>query len=213
MEKIFKLILLSCCAVTLFSSCSTQTGSTGDEEVQPPIVPLSCIAVLPAMTSVSREGENIAYPDALSLEKGAETATSIIKRELQGNPKVHIVSSYQLASLVPEISGGISGTIAALGQKLNCDGVLLTTVRKYDERQGTEYSAEAPASVDFYMVLRHSSSGNILWSADFREEQQSFLSNIFSFSKAQNRGFKWVTAEQLMEQGIKERLSGCPYLE
>ena len=181
-------------------------------KAQKSLVPLSCIVVLPAGTSVDQD-ETIGYGKAQSLIKGAEYATDVMQGVLQGNPKVHLLSSNQLGSLVPGISGGISGTVAALGQKLNCDGVLLTTVRQYRQREGTEYSADSPASVDFFMELRHSTDGNILWSADYREEQESFMSNIFSFSKAKKRGFKWVTAEQLMEQGIKERLDDCPYLK
>jgi hypothetical protein len=180
--------------------------------MQTPILPLSCIAVLPASTSADQDA-TINYAKAQSLEEGAAYATDVIDRELRGNPKVHIISSFQVDSLVSHVSGGISGTVAALGQKLKCDGVLLTTVSRYQQREGTEYSAESPAAVDFSMVLRHSERGNILWSADFREEQESLLSNLFSFSKAQKRGFKWVTAEQLMEQGIIERLDACPYLQ
>lgn len=212
MEKKSRLLLFYCCAVILLSSCSSQSGSGGSRQVQAPLQPLSCIAVLPASTSVGKD-ETIIYAEAQSLEKGAVYATDVIKRELKGNPRVRILSSNQLESLVPEISGGVSGTVAALGQKLNCDGVLMTTVRSYKQREGTEYSADSPASVDFFMVLRHSDNGNVLWSADFREKQESFLSNIFSFTKARKRGFKWVSVEQLMEQGIKERLGECPYLK
>jgi hypothetical protein len=62
------------------------------------------------------------------------------------------------------------------------------------------------------MALIHSHTGAVLWTGDFRETQESFLSNIFSFTKMQSRGFKWITVEQLVEQGIKERLATCPYL-
>jgi hypothetical protein len=91
--------------------------------------------------------------------------------------------------------------------------VLLTTVRRYQQREGTEYAADSPASVNFSMALRRTDNGNVLWSTEYREKQQSFLSNIFSFTKAKDRGFKWVSVEQLMTQGIKERLAQCPYLK
>ncbi|MGB3211655.1 MAG: hypothetical protein WBB19_13210 [Desulforhopalus sp.] len=211
MEKLPRCFVICFCVVALLSSCSSQTGSAGKRQIQPPVEPLACIAVLPASTSVDND-DTILYADAQSLAKGAAYASEVMKRELQGNPKVRILTSNQVSNLVPEIFGGISGTVAVLGKKLNCDGVLLTTVRRYKQREGTDYSAESPASVDFTMVLRHADDGNVLWSADFREQQESFLSNIFSFNKAQQRGFKWVSAEKLMEQGMKERLAECPYL-
>ncbi len=212
MAKLIKSVLFYCCAVVLLSACSSPSAKEDSLQAQAPLAPLSCIAVLPASTSVDKD-ETIDYEKAQALEKGAAYASDVMQRLLQGNPKVRILSANELASYVTDISGGISGTAAALGQKLNCDGVLLTTVRQYRQRQGTEYSADAPAAVDFYMVLRHSTDGNILWSADFREEQESVLANLFSFGKAKSRGFKWVTVEQLMEQGITERLKGCPYLQ
>lgn len=212
MKNIFRLLFCYSCAVLLLSSCSSQSGGNSNEEMQAPIQPLSCIAVLPASTSVNQD-TTIDYAKAQSLQDGADYATEVINQELHGNPKILFVTSSQVDSLVSQVTGGVSGTVAALGQKLKCDGVLLTTVSRFQQREGTEYSADSPASVNFSMVLRNSKQGNILWSADFREEQQSFLSNIFSFSKAKSRGFKWVTAEKLMEQGIRERLEDCPYLK
>jgi hypothetical protein len=206
-----RLFLFYGCAVILLASCSSLSENDESLQVQPPLEPLSCIAVLPAGTSVDKD-ETIDYEEAQSLEKGAAYATEVIGYELKTNPRVRIVRSNQVTSLIPEISGGKIGTVNEIAQKLNCDGVLLTTVRVYKEREGTEYAADSPASVNFSMVLRHSDNGNVLWSTDYREKQQSLLSNIFSFTKAKNRGFKWVSVEQLMEQGIKERLAGCPYL-
>jgi hypothetical protein len=193
------------------SSCSSPSGNRGNNQDKASLVPLSCIAVLPAGTSVS-EDETIGIEEAQSLEKGAAYATDVMRNELKDHPDVRIMSSNEVSSLIPEISGGKIGTVIALGQKLNCDGALLTTVYRYKQREGTEYAADSPAAVNFSMVLRHTKNGNVLWSADFREKQQSFLSNIFSFTQAKKRGFKWISVEELMEQGIKERLNDCPYL-
>ncbi len=212
MGKIFRVLVSFCCAALLLSSCSTQTGKGGSQQAQAQRKPLSCIAVLPANVSVGKV-ETVDIERAQSLEKGAAFVTDVITSELNGNPKVRILNSNQVASLVPEISGGIFGTAALLGKKIKCGGVLLTTVRRYQQREGTEYSADAPASVDISMVLVHSDSGNVLWSAEIREKQESFLENLFSFAKAKKRGFKWVSVEQLAEQGIKDRLSECPYLK
>ena len=191
-------------------ACSSQSANDDGLQAQASFVPLSCIAVLPASTSVDKD-ETINYEKAQAPRKGSCLCHRGHAAAAAGQTKgTHRKRTSSWRRYGPDISGGISGTVAALGQKLNCDGVLLTTVRQYRQRQGTEYSADAPAAVDFFMVLRHSTDGNILWSADFREEQQSVLSNIFSFSKAKSRGFKWVTVEQLMEQGIKERLEELP---
>lgn len=212
MEKIIKLLVFCCCAVFLLSSCSSTPETSGGLQTRAPLVPLSCIAVLPAGTSVDKD-ETISYEEAQSLEKGAALATTVIGETLAGNETVRIITSNQLSELVPGISGGVSGTVAALGEKMNCDAVLITTVRKFRQREGGDYSVESPASADVRMVLRHAANYNVLWAADYRETQESFLKNIFSYSKMQKRGFKWITVEDLLEQGIKDRLAECPYLQ
>lgn len=216
MGKISRLYFFYGCAVFLLLSCSQLSDSSGidqaDVPADVPVVTISCIAVLPAGTSAGID-DTIDYAKMQSLEEGAINADEVMRRELQGNPLVRILNANQVATLAPEIAGGMAGTVAAIGKKMNCDGVLLTTVRRYQQREGTGYAAGTPAAIDFSMVLRHSGTGRVLWSADFREEQQSLLSNLFSFSKAKDRGFKWVSAEQLMEQGIKQRLHECPYLK
>lgn len=212
MEKFSRLLLACGFAIMLLSSCSSISGSGGGREVQAPLQPLSCIVVLPATTSVDRDN-TIHYEEARFLEKGAALASGVMARELQGNPKVRILNSAQVSSLVQDVSGGVTGTVAEVGKKMNCDGVLLTTVRGFKQRVGTEYASDSPASADLHMVLRHAGNGSVLWSADFRETQESFLKNIFSYSKMQSRGFKWISVEQLVEQGIKDRLAECPYLK
>jgi len=210
-KKLLSALLISSCLLLWLSSCSSFSGKGSGEQVKTPIEPLRCIAVLPASTSVGKD-DTIKYDDARALERGASLATAVMAGELVDKPKVRVLSAEQVTTLVPEISGGISGTIAVLGKKLNCDGVLTTTVGRFKQRQGGEYASDSPASATFSMTLRHAPSGRILWSADFKETQQSFLSNILSFDKAQNRSFKWISVEELLEQGIKERLADCPYL-
>lgn len=212
METFSKIFILWSCTVILLSSCSSTPQNDEALQVKSPLVPISCMAVLPADTSVDSD-ETISYEEARSLEQGAAAATGIIAETLAGYDKVRILTHNQVSGLVSDISGGISGTVATLGRKINCDSVLMTTVRKFKQREGTDYSIDTPASVDFRMRLIQSSTGNTLWNADFRETQESFLENIFSYSKMKSRGFKWITAEQLLDEGIKKRLGECPYLQ
>lgn len=209
-EKLFKIFLSCSCALLLLASCSANFGQDGGQ-VQPPLEALSCIAVLPAGTSVDRD-DAIDYEEGRDLEKGADFATDVITTELSGNRKVRLLTADQVASMVPDVSGGLSGTVSAIGKKANCDAVLLTTVRRFKQRVGTEFASDDPASAELHMAIMHTRTGAVLWTGDFRETQESFLDNVLSFDKMQKRGFKWVTVEQLVEQAIKERLATCPYL-
>ncbi len=197
-------------AVVFLASCSTTGGEVKDRQTA--LKQLSCIAVLPAGTTLDKQ-MMVGEGQDRSLEQGATFVTGIMARELKNNKKVHLISDSQAAGFAPEVSGGISGMVAAIGKKVGCDGVLVTTVRRFKQREGTEYASDEPASADLHMALMHAGSGAVLWTADFRETQESFLENILTFDKMQNRGFKWVSVEQLVEQGLTERLAVCPYLQ
>ncbi len=203
-----KLLLVSALLLVLLTSCALPPGG---KEVQLPLVPVNCIAVLPAGT-IAAEDNSMNYARAKNLESGAAFVNSLLARELADHAKVRMLSESQVLSLVPEMSGGMSGMVSHIGQKLNCDAVLSTTVRQFEQREGTDYAVDTPASAEIVMVLRHAVRGTVLWSTDFQETQQSFFDNILSFDKMQQRGFKWVTVEQLVEEGLVEKLGQCPYL-
>ncbi len=197
-------------SLIFLASCSTSIGD--GKQSQAPLKPLSCIAVMPAGTTVDKD-DKITYDQARTLENGAAFATGIMTRELSGNSKVRVVSFNQAATLAPEVSGGSFGMVSAIGKKVGCEGVLMTTVRRFKQREGTEYASDDPAAADLHMALIHAASGAVLWTTDFRETQESFLDNILSFDKMHKQGFKWISVEQLVEQGIIERLATCPYLK
>jgi len=205
----FLLGVLAGCGMLMLAGCAM---SPGEKEVQGPMTPLSCIAVPPAGNRVDND-QTIAYDEAKKLEKGAAFASSILVRELADNPKVRIISQSQMATIMSGVTGGLHGSVALLGEKVNCDGVLLTTVRKFEQREGTDLAVDAPASADLNLVLYHAPTKKVLWTAEYRETQESFLSNILSFDKMQNRGFKWVTVEQMVDEGLSEKLKQCPYFK
>lgn len=200
-------ICICCCLAWVLASCSTTPGTveSGKERV---LEPVSCIAVLPAGMG---SDEEIAKTGDFNenVRNGAEFANSVLLQELNGNPKARIVTVSQLGG---EVMGSQVTTIDQASRITGCDAVLMTTVFKFKQRQGTTYAADEPASASFDMRLYSTGSKNVIWAADFSETQESLLSNIFSFGKAQSRGFKWITVEDMVTQGIKERLAGCPYL-
>ncbi|WP_163339121.1 hypothetical protein [Desulfopila sp. IMCC35008] len=200
-------VCLSCCLLLALVSCSSkQPVASGDSPQQ--VAPLSAIALLPVRI-LAEEGTD---SGGEQLQKGAMIANSLLRDELGGKATIQVVSTAQLNKIGSGVTGGLGATIAELGRQLGCDGVLVTTLRRYKERQGGEYAVDAPASVSFKMTLISTDDQRVLWVADFNETQESLMENIFSFGKAQSRGFKWITVEELMTQGIKERLAEFPYM-
>ncbi|PID75887.1 MAG: hypothetical protein CSA20_03960 [Deltaproteobacteria bacterium] len=200
----FSLVLM-----LVLTSCSSAPVNT--QETQPELRSLNCIAVLPAVTSAVKD-DTLRYNQARTLERGASQATVLLLKKLSGNSKVRLVNVVEMASFAENPRRGEIGILSTIGEAVNCDGILSTTIRTYKQRQGTKMAVESPASVDFTMVLREVPTGHILWSSEFRETQQPLLDNLFSFGKQQTKGIYWLTAEELLQQGIENRLDNCPYL-
>lgn len=200
-------ICISCCLAWALASCSTPPGTTGSGD-EPVLEPVSCVAVLPAGMGVEKEAAS-SGGSSEEVRKGAGFADSVLQQELGGNPKARFVTAGQLGS---EGMGSEGMAIDQASKITGCDAVLMTTVYRFKQRQGTTYAADQPASASFDMRLYGTGARSVIWAADFSETQESLLSNILSFGKAQSRGFKWITVEDMVSQGIKERLAGCPYL-
>ncbi len=207
------LTLAMFCGMMIFLvSCSGKMGE-GTAAAVKNMVPLSSVVVLPAETSAGK-GDESSGGGAEALRKGAGLVDITMVQELAEYPNVRVLSERQVDALMKEDSEFAStDTIKHLGRVLSCDAVLMTTVHRYRQRQGGEYAAELPASASFSMRLVDVKTKAVLWSADFDETQESVLSNILTFNKAQERGFKWITVENLLTHGLHDRLAGCPYMK
>lgn len=207
--KLLTSLFVSCCLIFILSSCTSKAPVGSGEEVQA-LVPVSSIAVLPVQVMGEKDGGIPGTADE-ALQNGAMFGDLVLGEELKKNSKVKLVSQARMDDLGYGVKGGLQATVAAMGKELGCDAVLVTVLRRYKQRQGGEYSVESPASTSFKMTLFSTTDQRALWVADFNETQESLMENLFSFGKAQSRGFKWVTVEDLLSQGMRERLAECPY--
>ena len=205
-------VVMLCGFLALLSSCSGKSVNTTADTEQA-IRPLSAVVILPAETGGGSAADGQGS-DGDSLRKGAGFIDLTMADIMKDWPNVRVVSPSQVESLMDEDNKDNSAdVIAQLGKILHCDAVMVTTVHRYRQRVGSEMAIESPASASFQMRLVDVKTRAVLWSADFDETQESLLSNILSFNRAQSRGFKWVTVENLVAQGLKDRLAGCPFLK
>lgn len=204
-------LAMLCGLIISLVSCSGKSGGgadTGAKNIQP----LASVVVLPAETFFDKDSVGGSDPEAL--RKGADLVDITMAEELTNFKNVRVLSKRQVEALMKEDSEYAAiDAIKHLGSVLHSDAVLIVTVNRYRQRVGGEYAAESPASASFTMRLIDAKTKAVLWSADFDETQESLLSNILTFNKAQSRGFKWVTVENLLTHGLRDRLADCPYLE
>ncbi len=207
--SVFYIAILYCFVLVLASCSGKQVGH--ENKMDKVVENLTCLVVMPTRTTVATT-RDMKYANAEVLEKGASFIDSVIADELNGSQVSRIIAAEQIAGMPTEVSGGNMGMLKAIGGKLNCNAILVTTVQHFKQRVGGEYAVDSPASVAFEMRLVDVNTGSVFWSSTFSETQESLLNNLFTFSKAQSRGFKWITVEELVRQGVHERLSQCPYL-
>jgi len=202
-------VCLFCCAVLLLSSCADKHDGTGrDRDVKK----LTCLIVLPTETPIDTD-RKMSFAEANTLQNGALFIDGMIAEELKNFKGARLLNASQVDGLSAKISGNRIEMIKSIGRELKCDMILMTMVSRFHQREGGEYAAENPASASFTMELIRVDDGQVMWKGSFDETQESLLSNLLSFGKAQSRGFKWVNVEELVRQGVHERLSTCPYLE
>ena len=184
------------------------------EQAEEKTVTLQLVTGIVVMPTVMVEkAMNSARKSTSTSESVAGFVDGVIGAELGKDNRVHMVTEGQLDGLLTDAAGGRLAQMKALGAKLGSNAVLEVTVTRFHERDGSDLSVNSPASAAFEMVLTRVDTGMVLWAASFDETQEALSSNLLTIGKVKNRGFKWITVEELIRQGLKERLADCPYLQ
>jgi hypothetical protein len=174
-----------------------------------PKVALTCIAVMPVQPAMDYEGE-VSAADAKQLQDGAHLLDNLLQEALQRQDNVRFIRQGQLGGGTGESKESLAEARRLAGQ-LSCNALMETTISRYSDRVGGEYSAEQPAAVSFAYRVYEVDQGRVLCQGRFDEKQQSVMENLLHFSKASGRGFTWITAEALLREGLKEKLGQCSY--
>jgi len=99
-----------------------------------------------------------------------------------------------------------SARLKRIGEMVYADAVITGRILRFRDRVGDEWGAKSPASVAFVLELVDVRRGDVVWSARFDETQKSLSENIFALGEISQRGIRWLTAEQLMEDGVKKSI-------
>jgi hypothetical protein len=93
-----------------------------------------------------------------------------------------------------------------IGEMVFADAVMIGRVQRFRERIGDDWGAKSPASVAFVLDLIDVRRGDVIWSARFDETQKALTENIFGLGDIGQRGVRWLSAEQLMMDGVKKAI-------
>lgn len=91
-----------------------------------------------------------------------------------------------------------------VGRVIGADSVMVGTISQYSERGGSEWGVESPSTVSFNVELLSTKDGSTIWQTYYTETQQPLFDNLFEIKKFVKRGAKWVTADELAKEGVRE---------
>lgn len=185
--------------VTTSAGCSTLPfGTSGAARLSAPI---GLVAVLPVEPAADASPNNLA-PDSERL------VTAQLYGALADSSRWRFVPDLEIGDALPRVRllAGQIERARALGREVQADTVLLGTVSRMIERDGSAYGAEAPASVAFRLQALSVQSGEIVWTGEFDETQQALSTNLFKFWQYWQGGPKWFSAAELTGLGVRRLL-------
>ena len=98
-----------------------------------------------------------------------------------------------------------------LGVQMKADYVLWGDVFRYQERVGTGYGVQSPASVAFDLHLMRVKDGKLVWKAHWDRTQKPLSENILEFNRFVKGNMRWVTAARTFPSGFKGNVEGFPF--
>lgn len=205
MPKSITLIVL---ALLACSACAKQITQPEDNSLPSQV---QSVVVLPV--SVAADTTATSPQIKKQLQNGTEAMDQILSEYFADNSKIRLLSPEEVDSFSPGYSAQRSGQAQFIGKALHSEAVMLWELQRYNERSGTNYAVQSPASVAFTYRLLHTESGKTLCVGSFDETQQSITENLLSLKKIASRGFKWIPVFDLAKEGVAAKLPTCTYLQ
>lgn len=135
----------------------------------------------------------------------------------KARPKFTLIAGERVEGIFRRISTNslkapVRQVLRDVGQELEADGVVIGHVYRFRERKGVAYTVEQPASVTFDLHLIRVSDGVIVWRGQFDKTQSSLMENLLLIGSFFREKGRWVTAEELAEEGMEQVLQTFPGL-
>jgi TolB-like protein len=194
------MLMIIAIALTLLSGCSFGSGNLQSQRsLELESRRIRRIAVLPPETSSGAEqaqSQQNNPPEMLAKQLYSAMA-SLPNWQIVAESEVK-----QVEQMKPSTTD--AARLRQIGELVFADAVMVGRVQRFRERVGDDWGVKSPASVAFVLDLIDVRRGDVIWSARFDETQKALSDNIFGLGDISQRGFRWLSAEQLMMDGVKK---------
>ena len=211
-------------SLSLMAACSYRGGAsvTLHREGQ---TAFRKVAVLPFQSFVPEQGSpaNVACPicgtvfrtEQLPADVHPEKIVEQIFLKKLEQKKIELLAGERVAGIyqrvhVDSLKKAPMSVIKEVGDALGADGVIAGYVFRFRERKGVAYSVERPASVGFEIHLIRSSDAVIVWKGSYDRTQSTLMEDLLQIASFYREGGRWVTAEELTEEGVEEIIKSFP---
>jgi hypothetical protein len=203
------IFLLSCAA----PSASVSVSGTGGLYKRIAVLPFS--KANPEDTIDQLIPRSIAGQKDLTAESAENVVESLFLAKLGESKNIEIIPVEQVESVCRQITRECisvkeTNLIQKLGNELRADAILVGYVYRYQERVGTPYGVEKPASVAFELQLIDVQEGSRRWKATFDKTQRSLTENLFNFRSFVKGKGRWLTVRELAEEGVEQIMQSFP---
>jgi hypothetical protein len=209
MSKTLPLFLLFAVACS-FGSQNIQTRHSTDIEGRR----IRRIAVVPPSSMSAEQKVKTPYTSPspadtkTSEQDAADLLAKFVYSGMTSMPGWQIVGDSEVRDVADSLeSMSEPARLRKIGEMAYADAVMVGRVQRYRERVGNELGVKSPASIAFVLDLIDVRRGDVVWSARFDETQRPLSENVLGIGDIGQRGIKWLTADQLMQDGVKKSVA------
>lgn len=84
--------------------------------------------------------------------------------------------------------------------------VLAGYLYTFEDRRGSDYGVESPASIAIELVMIQVNTGQLIWRKRYDEQQQPLSNNLMAIGRFLKRKGRWVSALEMARQAIDEMM-------
>ena len=207
MLRILAVIFLCVSACSFFAPATLQSKRSTDLDARK----IRRIAVLlpngmsPEIKSPAVYTSNPSSERKPSEEELSELLDRLVYSTMTSMPNWQIVSEREVRDVAQTVPpGSDNARLRKIGEMVYADAVIVGRMQRYRERIGDQWGAKSPASVAFVLELIDVRRGDVIWTARFDETQKPLSENIFALGQIGERGIRWLSAEQLTQEGVRK---------
>jgi hypothetical protein len=119
----------------------------------------------------------------------------------------HVAGVYRQVVSTAPLKTPFQSILSSTGKELGAEGIVTGYVYRFRERKGEPFAVENPASVAFEIHLNRVEDGALVWKGTYDRTQRSLMEDLFQASS-----LKWITAEELADEGMRQILKTFPGL-